>query len=170
MDASMTAASQSRMAELYAAHADRAGRLAYFLIGNRHTAEDIVQDAFVRAFGRFRDLRNPSAFGPYLLRTIVNLTKKHHRRKSIERSVLQRTITWRGETTTAGPESSVDDEMFHALQGLPQRQRAALVLRYYGDLSESQAAEALDCSVGALNSLVNHGLKKLRQQMTGGGA
>ena len=54
-----------RLGELYAAHAPDAVRLAYLLTGDRHLAEDLVHEAFVRLFGRFRDLRNPDAFGAY---------------------------------------------------------------------------------------------------------
>jgi RNA polymerase sigma-70 factor, ECF subfamily len=56
----------TRMQQLYEQFAPRMGRLAYLLIGDRDAAEDITQEAFVRAFGRLPLLRNPDAFGSYL--------------------------------------------------------------------------------------------------------
>ncbi len=55
--------------------------------------------------------------------------------------------------------------MWHAILGLPPRQRAAIVLRYYEDLSERQAAEVLRCSVGALNQLVVRATASLRDRI-----
>jgi RNA polymerase sigma factor (sigma-70 family) len=55
--------------------------------------------------------------------------------------------------------------MWHAILGLPPRQRAAIVLRYYEDLSESQSAEVLRCSVGALNQLVARAMANLRSSI-----
>ena len=69
-----------RLAELYRRHAPDAVRLAYLLTGDRVLAEDLVQDAFVKLAGRFRDLRDPDAFAAYLRRTVVNLTNSHWRR------------------------------------------------------------------------------------------
>ncbi|HEX2196343.1 MAG TPA: sigma-70 family RNA polymerase sigma factor [Actinomycetota bacterium] len=60
------------------------------------------------------------------------------------------------------------DEMWEALRKLPYRQRAALVLRYYEDLSERQTADALGCSVSAVKSLVTRGLQVLRDEVGGG--
>ncbi len=55
--------------------------------------------------------------------------------------------------------------MWHAILGLPPRQRAAIVLRYYEDLSERQAADVLGCSVGALNQLVVRATANLRDRI-----
>jgi DNA-directed RNA polymerase specialized sigma24 family protein len=65
----------NKMAELYATCAPDAVRLAFLLTGDRHLAEDLVHEAFVKMLGRFGDLRNPESFRAYLTRTVVNLTK-----------------------------------------------------------------------------------------------
>src|SRR4051812_10655367 len=62
-----------RLGELYRLHSGDAARLAYLITGDRALAEDLVQEAFVRLYGKFRDLRNPDAFEFYLRRTVVNL-------------------------------------------------------------------------------------------------
>lgn len=154
----------SSLEELYVRHAPAALRLAYFLTGDAETARDLVQDAFVRMAGRFRHLRQPDAFDTYLRRTIVNLHASGLRRLKAERSSLAR------EAALTVPAANQDDdgardEMWHAILGLPPRQRAAIVLRYYEDLSEWQSAEVLGCSVGALNQLVVRAMANLRTRI-----
>src|ERR671919_2079333 len=134
-----------RAAELYAAHAQDAVRLAYLLVGDREVAKDIVQEAFVRVLGRFADLRKRNAFAPYLRATIVNLTRKHFRRRSLERLYWART---RASSTPSElpPDVEQQEIVLQALLKVPQRQRAALVLHYYEDLPEHQIAEILGIS------------------------
>jgi RNA polymerase sigma-70 factor (sigma-E family) len=150
-----------RLAELYARHAGDAVRLAFLLTGDRALAEDLAQEAFVRLAGRFRDLRNPAAFPWYLRRTVVNLTRSHFRRARVERAYL---ATRAGERAPAHdpPEPGEREELWRALLELPERQRAAIVLRFYEDLSESQTAEILACPVGTVKSLVSRGMERLR--------
>ncbi len=150
---------RGRLENLYAAHAPGAARLAYLLTGDRALAEDLVQDAFVRMFGRFRDLRHPEAFGAYLRKTVVNLAKSYFRRKGVERSYLERES---GRPDTPAEPPSGREEMWDALKTLTPRQRAALVLRYYEDLTEAQVAELLGCSVGTVKSQTARGLATLR--------
>jgi RNA polymerase sigma-70 factor (sigma-E family) len=149
------------MEELYAAHAQRAGRLAYFLVGDRELAQDIVQEAFLKVFARWGNLRDPRSFGAYLNRTIVNLTNKSHRRRGIERRYLE---TQPGSEAVA-PQRDYEtaDELWRQLQLLPKRQRTAVVLRYYEDLTDHQAAEAMGCSETAVASLVQRALSTLRE-------
>jgi len=151
----------SKLEDAYVRHAPGALRLAYFLSGDRETARDLVQDAFVQVAGRFRHLRQPDAFDTYLRRTIVNLHTSRLRRLKVERSSLAREATY-PMPVTVEEGHDVRDEMWQAILGLPPRQRAAVVLRYYEDLSERQAAEVLRCSVGALNQLVARAMANLR--------
>jgi RNA polymerase sigma-70 factor (sigma-E family) len=149
------------MEELYAAHAQRAGRLAYFLVGDTDLAQDLVQEAFLKVFARWGNLRDSHSFAAYLNRTIVNLAHKTHRRRGIERRYLEK---------QQGPEAVVphrdyetSDELWQRLQLLPKRQRTAIVLRYYEDLTEHQAAEVMGCSETAIASLVQRALGTLRK-------
>ena len=153
--------------ELYAENLGAATRFAYLLTGDRHEADEIVQDAFVRLLGRFADLRNPDAFPAYLRRTIVTVAQNRWRRRRLERAFLRREATARIdiEMTTLDH----DDELWTHLLGLPERQRAAIVLRFYEDLSERQTAEILGCSVGATKKLVARGLATLRSTVGGDG-
>jgi RNA polymerase sigma-70 factor (sigma-E family) len=160
---------RSRLGELYLTHADDAVRLAYLLTGERALAEDIVQDAFVRLAGRLVHLRDPGAFEAYLRRTVVNLTNSHFRRRKVERAYLQRA---RGSVDPRGafvPDHPLEEreELWRALGRLPWRQRAAIVLRFYEDLSERRVAEVLRCRPGTVKSAVSRGLETLRNEIRG---
>ncbi|MGH2765931.1 MAG: RNA polymerase sigma factor [Actinomycetota bacterium] len=148
------------LAELYARHADEALRLAYLLTGNRATAEDLVQDAFVRLAGRLLHVRDPGEFHSYLRITVVNLVRSRFRRRRVERRYAER--------QTAPPPAEPSDvggreEMRLALSALPTRQRTAIVLRYYEDLSEGQTAELMRVRPTAVKSLVSRGMETLRR-------
>lgn len=162
----LSKADRSRIAELYAAHADDAVRLAYLLTGDRALAEDLVQDAFVKLAGRLVHLRDPGAFGGYLRTTVVNLSRSTFRRRKVERAHLERTARDR-LAEAAGPLPEDRDELWKALGRLSGRQRAAIVLRYYEDLSEAQIAEVLQCRAGTVKSLVSRGMEILREQIRG---
>jgi RNA polymerase sigma-70 factor (sigma-E family) len=160
-----TPTERGRLETLYAAHAPEAARLAYLLTGDRALAEDLVQEAFVRMFGGFRDLRNPEAFGAYLRKTVVNLAKSHFRRRKVEQTYMQR----ESRRPAPAPEQiGGREEMWDQLKSLNPRQRAAIVLRYYEDLTEAQTADVLGCAVGTVKSLVSRGLEQLRNGLPEG--
>jgi RNA polymerase sigma-70 factor (sigma-E family) len=149
------------LAELYERTAPGAVRLAYLLTGDRAVAEDITQDAFVRVSGHLAHLREGGAFDAYLRRAVVNLAKNHFRRRAVERAFLER-----ARPATARPRHEqplVEREAtMAALSRLPQRQRAAIVLRFYEDLSEDSIAQILRCRNGTVRSLVTRGVQALR--------
>lgn len=147
--------------QLYASNAQRAGRLAYFLVGDRELAQDLVQEAFLKVFGRWGNMREPHAFAAYLNRTIVNLAHKTHRRRGVERRYLAKQP--RLEAVSLQPDYETANELWGQLQLLPQRQRTAIVLRYYEDFTDGQAAEVMGCSETAIASLVQRALGTLRK-------
>ena len=153
------------LADLYVAHAPEGMRLAFLLTGDRALAEDLVQDAFARLVGRLRHLRDPGAFGAYLRRTIVNLATSHFRHRRVERAYLQRAAA--APTIEAHRSEELDEAMHAVLLRLPQRQRAAIVLRFYEDLSDVQTAELLRCSAGTVRSLVSRAMTTLREALKG---
>jgi len=150
-----------RLAELYARHSRDAIKLAYLLTGDRALAEDLAQDAFVRLAGRFLDLRDPRGFESYLRRTIVNLSRMHFRHQKVERTHLDST----SKAEPSEPDLGTRELLRDALFKLPERQRSALVLRFYLDLSEAQTAELLKCRAGTVKSLVSRGLETLRKEV-----
>src|SRR2546425_5121537 len=154
-----------RLAELFQQHGDAAVRLAYLLTGDRALAEDLVQDAFVKLAGRLVHLRDPGAFDAYLRRTVVNLANSYYRRKRLERAYLKRQER-EARLAEVGIDASARDELWGATRRLSDRQRAAIVLRYYEDLSEQQVADILNCRPGTVKSLVSRGLTILRGEIT----
>jgi RNA polymerase sigma-70 factor (sigma-E family) len=156
------------LAELYARHVPAANRLAFLLTGERSQAEDLVHDAFVRCVGRFGHLRAHEAFEAYLRRTIVNLHTSRLRRLRLERAFLSTVRADPERTAMAGlPDVAGREDMWRRLLRLPPRQRAVLVLRYYEDLSEREAAAALRCSVAAVKSLTARATAALREGIRG---
>lgn len=153
------------LSDLYVAYAPDGIRLAFLLTGDRALAEDLVQDAFVRLVGRLRHLREPSAFWTYLRRTIVNLATSHFRHRRVERAYLERVAA--APTAVANANDELDETMHRILLELPQRQRAAIVLRFYEDLTDVQTAAVLGCSPGTVRSLVSRGMQTLREEMEG---
>jgi RNA polymerase sigma-70 factor (sigma-E family) len=149
------------LAELYERTSPGAVRLAYLLTGDRSAAEDITQDAFVRVSGKLAHLREAGAFDAYLRRAVVNLAKNHFRRRALERGFIERS---RPATASPSHEGSLVEReaTMAALARLPQRQRAAIVLRFYEDLSEDSIAQILRCRNGTVRSLVTRGVQALR--------
>jgi RNA polymerase sigma-70 factor (sigma-E family) len=152
----------SGLAETYVRSAPGAIRLAYLLTGDRALAEDLAQEAFVRFVARLHYIRDRHAVDAYLRRTIVNLSRNYFRRRAVERSFLERQAGQR-QPEHEEPDVSMHQAMRAALLRLPVRQRAALVLRYYEDQSETQIADILRCRPATVRSLVSRGLKALRK-------
>lgn len=149
------------LAELYERNAPGAIRLAYLITSDPDLAQDIAQEAFVRVAGRFAHLRSPDAFDSYLRRTVVNLCNSHFRHQRVVRAALDR----EGNLATRmidDPDVGLREELRSALRHLPARQRTALVLHYYEDLSEEQLADAMRCSISAARALVSRGKQTLR--------
>jgi RNA polymerase sigma factor (sigma-70 family) len=152
----------SRLEDLYERHAPAAVRLAFLITSDRELSRDVVQDAFVRVAGRFRHLRFPDAFDLYLRRTVVNLCMSHFRHQRVEREHLEREEAKSPAQVAEQPEFGTRDELRRALQRLPARQRTAIVLRYYEDLTEDGVASAMRCSIPAASSLISRGMETLR--------
>jgi RNA polymerase sigma-70 factor (sigma-E family) len=157
---------QGRLEMLYRQQVPRNLRLAFLLIGDRELARDFAHDAFIRSASRLHTLRNPEVFGAYMTRTLVNLTKRHHERRALERRELARQAA-QPDHPSVLPDIAARDELLSALRRLPHRQRAVLVLRFYEDLSEAQIADLLGCPAGTVKSLMSRGLEALRRVVGG---
>ena len=156
------------LAELYTRHVPAAIRLAYLLTGERAQAEDLAHDAFVRCVGRFAHLHAREAFHAYLRRAVVNLHTSGVRRSIVERDWIRRERAREIGMASSMPDVDARMDLWQALSTLPARQRAALVLRYYEDLSERDVAVTLGCSVAAVKSLVARGTEALRTEIKKG--
>jgi RNA polymerase sigma factor (sigma-70 family) len=158
-----------RLEDLYVRHVPEATRLAFLMTRDAALAEDLAQDAFIKVAGRLRHLRTPEAFGAYLRRTVVNLCISHHRHQKVARAYTEgeRARSAGREGATGLPDVETNDELKTALAELPDRQRAAIVLRFYADLTEDQTAQALRCSTGAARALVFRAMETLRARIGG---
>lgn len=156
---------EEHLGELYEAHALKAFRFAYMLTGTREVAEDLVQEAFLRAFDQLASLREREAFPGYLRTTILNVARGYFRRHRIERLSLRRLALFDRSAAAPPPDVGDRERLWRALQRLPYRQRAALVLRYYEDLSERETARTLGTTVAAIKALVSRGTKALRAEL-----
>lgn len=139
-------------------------RTAYLLTGDMGMAEDLVQEAFVRAVRHLPDVTADHT-GAYLRRTVLNLWKN-----TIRRSVLERRHV---PVVLAGTIQSADDasarvDMLKVLRSLSSRQRACVVLRFYEELSETQVAQLLGMSVGSVKKHTARAMVKLREELGDG--
>jgi RNA polymerase sigma-70 factor (sigma-E family) len=140
-------------------------RLATLLVGDRHRGEEIVMEAFLRTFTSWRRLRDRDAAPAYLRRAVVNIARSQLRRRLVE---------WRANARSHSAEQTRDtrseplhlDPVLQAVQALPSRQRAAVVLRYYADLPEAEIAATLGCSAGTVKSQLAKARKTLAARLT----
>lgn len=153
---------RGRLEELYLRHAPGALRLAYLLTGNREVAEDLVHDAFVKVTRRLTHLRQPAAFGAYFRKALINLVNSHYRRRRLEQAFLRREAR-QPHYESRQPDIGTRDEFRRMLLRLPPRQRSALVLRFYEDLSVRETAVLLGCRPGTVKALVAQGIGTLRE-------
>ncbi|HWG63766.1 MAG TPA: SigE family RNA polymerase sigma factor [Streptosporangiaceae bacterium] len=136
-------------------------RVAVLLTGDWHAAQDLVQESLVKLYRAWPKLRLDGDPDAYLRRIMVNTHRSWWRAR------------WRRETPTGELPDTViadfaDGQAFaalvrQALQALPQRQRAAVVLRYCADLPEAEVADLLGCSVGTVKTHTHRGLQALRE-------
>jgi len=120
----------------------------------------------VKLARRLAHLRDPDAFDAYLRRTVVNLANSHFRRKRLERAYVER-LKQAPSPEVEADDPGMRDDLWRRLQALPERQRAALILRFYEDLSEQRIADVLGCRPGTVKSLLSRGLERLRGGMRG---
>lgn len=148
---------RERLVALYDAEHDGMVRLAHLLTGSAATAEDLVHEAFLRIFERLDGLDEP---GAYLRRTVVNLSRDHHRRREVADRWLH---SQSAPTDALLPDL---DETWQALGSLPEHQRTALVLRFYLDLKVEDVAAVLDIPTGTVKSQIHRGLAALSGEVT----
>jgi RNA polymerase sigma-70 factor (sigma-E family) len=141
-------------------------RLAYLLTGDRHLAEDLVQEALGRAhrrWGQIRRAENPHA---YVRRMIVNQHISWRRRRSSTELPVEPAAVPDRSSAAADDRVLQRDVTWRALQRLPDRQRAVLVLRYYEDLTDAEIAVTINAAVGTVRSLAARAFARLREDPT----
>jgi RNA polymerase sigma-70 factor (sigma-E family) len=150
-DAEFTAFVRARGAAL--------SRTAWFLAGDPHLAEDLVQTALAETYVRWSSISRDAE--AYARRALVSANAAWWRRRSASEVPVRATPEAEGPDDTAAVAERL--RVVAALRTLPARQRAALVLRFYDDLSEADTARALGCAPGSVKRHVSRGLDKLRR-------
>ena len=150
---------------LYQAHALALVKLAVLMTGDQPTAEDVVQDAFLGLYRRWQALHDADKALGYLRSSVINGCRSVHR------------VRFRRQGITPDPQDHADSaeaeamlgeahrEVLAALRRLPSRQREAVVLRYYLDMTEAQAAQAMGVSKGTVKSATSRGLAALARML-----
>ena len=138
-------------------------RTAYLMVGDHQLAQDLLQEALIKTFIAWPNLRDPEKVDGYVRKTIVTTSVSWRRRRSFH----ERPAEFLPDASGADDVESLATHqvLVGQLRGLPPRQRAAIVLRYYEDLTVAQTAEIMGCSEGAVKSHVSIGLGKLRERM-----
>jgi RNA polymerase sigma-70 factor (sigma-E family) len=137
-------------------------RTAFLLCGgDRGAAEDLLQDVLSRAYPKWRRIRDKPE--PYLRASLANAAANRWRLRS--RRVAEVPLENAPSPTRPGHEQQIVDEdaVVRALHELPPRMRAVLVLRFFDDMTEADAAKALRCSTGTVKSQTSRGLARLRE-------
>lgn len=148
--------------EYVAAHGQALLRFAYLLCRDTHTAEDLVQSALADAFRHWRRVSRADHPDAYLRRIVVNTYLGWQRRRSwFERPTPLNDVQHRTEPDHA-TEIVGQDAMQRALDTLPPRQRAVLILRYYEDWDDAAIARCLDIAEPTVRSNVSRALTTLR--------
>jgi RNA polymerase sigma-70 factor (sigma-E family) len=157
----MQAEQEDRFQEFVRARWSHLVRTAYLLTGDAHHAEDLTQTALAKAYRSWRRVSGSDNPEAYVRRMLVTCNSDRFRKRRVKESL-----------TDAPPERAGSDEavarvdergvLLGALAGLPPRQRAVVVMRYWEDLSEAEVAEVLGCSQGTVKSQASKGLAKLR--------
>lgn len=155
-------------AELVHRYQDVAFRTAYVVLADAPESEDVVQEAFVKAYYALGRFRAGAAFRPWILTIVANEARN------------RRVSTWRrarlallaaSSTDSGGSEPSPEalvlareqrEQLMDALGGLSADDRDVIVYRYFSGLSEAEMAEAFDCARGTVKSRLSRALGRLR--------
>ncbi len=143
----------------------RAVRTAYLITRDRSTAEDVVQAMFLHAFEQFAQYDAERPFGPWFLRCVINsaikATTRSRRHVRLEKEDGTSVAEFLAAPDTFDA-AETRDAVWSALGKLPAEQRAAIVLRYYLGLNESEMAEELICPPGTVKWRLHTARKRLR--------
>jgi len=152
---------------LVARYTLRAHRAAY-LLGAGEESDDVVQEAFVKAFQHLSRFRTGEPFGPWLLRIVTNETRNlvRSRRRRAGLALRLGTAEPAGTAADAPADEVLAAErrtrLVAAVNTLPARERQVLVCRYFLELSEAETAQVLACPLGSVKSRTSRALNRLR--------
>jgi len=136
----------------------------YLMVGDHHLAEDLVQEALTKTYVAWPRIRDTAKAEAYARRAVTTTAISWWRRKSSHERPDERLPDQVGRGDMAD-DVTRRDWIWLELQALPIKQRSAIVLRFYEDLSVADTAYALGCSEGSVKSQVSRGLDRLKQTL-----
>jgi len=151
--------------ELYSLHYRALVRLAALLVRDIPTAEEVVQDAFVAMHGGWQRLRDAENALAYLRQAVVNRSRSVLRHRTVVDKNMQKAPPDMPSAEHGALAQLERSAVVDALRKLPERQREAIVLRYYADFSEAEIAAAMNISRGAVKSHTARGMAALRAEL-----
>ena len=137
-------------------------RISVVLVGDVGTAEEVVQECFIAMYSAWRRLKNVDKAVNYLRRSVVNRSRSVLRHRTVVDKNLQKAPPDMPSAEHGALVLLERSAVVAALRDLPDRQREAIVLRYYADLSEAEIATAMGISRGAVKSHTSRGMAALR--------
>jgi RNA polymerase sigma-70 factor (sigma-E family) len=137
-------------------------RTAFLLTGDRHAAEDLVQDALARTHRALRKLADEGHFEAYTRTAMYHLHVSRWRRRRFAESLDSDLVDRADPVGDHSARVDLQVSLHRALAQLTRRQRAVLVLRYFEDRTEAEAAAQLSCSIGTVKSQTSKALARLR--------
>jgi len=151
-------------------------RIAYDMTGNRHDAEDVCQEVFLKAYRSLHQFRGTAKLSTWLYRITVNACYDHRSRKSFSAMKPRDDLEQQGEQTpmfhddSHQPDQSAEarimqEHIEQALEKLSPRERSIFVLRHYNDLPLKEIAGILKISEGTVKSLLFRALKRLQKEL-----
>jgi RNA polymerase sigma-70 factor (sigma-E family) len=167
-------AATAAVTELYQAHAVGLTRLAIVMLGDRAAAEDVVQDAFLGLYRHWAGLADPGNALAYVRSAVLNRCRNSLRQRGRSARWEARHADAAQAEAVAAPGGSAEAALLvgeehlrvlAAIRALPDRQRAALVLRFYLDMTEAEAAQAMGISRGTVKSATSRAVAALGRML-----
>ena len=156
-------ASYGTLVDRYTALAHRTA----YLLGAGHEAEDVVQEAFVKAFRALPSFRGGASFRAWLLRIVANethnLVRSRRRRTATELRAASLELVRDDDPAAQALSDAAGAALLDAVRALPEKNRAVVICRYFLDLTEGETAEVLGCPRGSVKSRAHRAFTRLRE-------
>ena len=156
---------------LVSAHRDTAFRVAYLVTGSTADAEDAAQEALVKAFQKIRRYDPAKPFRPWLMKIVGNEARNHRRAAGrrlhyeMRAAGLRDAVSEPVHPETGGTRAELDTRLLNAVNGLPDKERLVVGLRYFMELSERESAAVAGIPTGTVKSRLSRALSRLREEL-----
>jgi len=144
--------------------------MARRIVGSHDEADDVVQEAFVKAYLALGDFRGDSSFFTWLYRITVNLSLNAVRKRQVmnylhESELLSRILPSSDDPGRDVEQQETESALERAVARLPEKQKAVFVMRYYDEMTYEEIGRVLKTSVGGLKANYFHALRKVQEYM-----